>query len=194
MPGPASWLECCRVTSRRQNAAAMVSHPPSRDFAPGYGPRDPSADPDYAGETAWIRAKVGFALVSAITGSAWALAGLWMLVQGRIGRRPLGFLVSIAVAVYMAVIGWWLLFAPLARIAPDKLHVRRALPGSRWHRIDPTRVAWRPGARYVGRTIRALDVDDHPVVIPVWMFRRSNARRLFDWLDAHVVRSGDRDR
>jgi hypothetical protein len=156
----------------------------------GYGPRDPEADdvPRVAWESARLRARIEYVAFLLLSGATPFVLIAMVGVEGGLGAALLALVamphLTIPGLLCLAV-GVWYAAGPV--IAWDWRGLRlRHRPWRAATRVAPADLLWRPGARYVGRYLLAKPLDRKPVRFPLWMIRRSGARRLFAYLDRVV--------
>jgi hypothetical protein len=101
------------------------------------------------------------------------------------GRVGLGGWVMLALGVLVYAAALACLFVPVVEFRGDTILVRH--PPWRRARVVPAwDVAWKPGARYVGRFLAHRSADGTRHRLPLWMSSRRDQEALFAWLDAHA--------
>jgi len=163
----------------------VVSYPHFRDEPMGFGRRDAKRSRRLRpGDAVRLRARPAYPTVVLLLGIVWAALFVRAAVDGSLATvSPFDLLWSAAMMGSLLVAGAWTLFVPVVVLRDSRLRVRWAVPWPVVHDVDAADVDWRVGRQRIGPRLRAVDVHGRVVRIPVWILRRSDAERLFDWLD-----------
>jgi hypothetical protein len=157
----------------------------------GHGPRDPRAMPSDGRGGGRLRARVEWVAALFVVGSFYPVFLVLGLRSGEALSDPFMFLwwcVAIGWSAFCLAFGAW--YATRSVVVWDEgTLVFRHRPWRKPVQVAAGDVVWRPGATYVGRLLSATTADGKRVSFPLWLLRRSGARRLFAFLDAAVPAS-----